>query len=213
MNQITNINQLDLNKSYTYADYLSWQIEERVELIMGKIFKMSPAPSSKHQYISSLINAAIVVYLKGKRCKTFAAPFDVSLPVKNSKGEPNTVVQPDICVVCDERMITEKGCEGVPELVVEIVSKSSVIRDLHEKYDLYELCGVKEYWIVNPNDKSLSIFTLDEKGKYIVSKPLTYGDYLKSKILPELEIDLNEIFQDVVKEPEEGYLQEGAERL
>jgi len=210
---ITDINQLDLSKSYTYADYLTWQFQERVELIMGKIFKMSPAPSPKHQYISSLVNADFVIYLKGKHCKSFAAPFDVYLPVKNSKGESNTVVQPDICIVCNDKIITEKGCEGVPDLIVEIVSKTSVTRDLHEKYDLYEQCGVKEYWIINPNDKSLNIFVLDAKGKYQVSKPMTYGDRVKSKLFPGLDIDLNDIFQDVVKESEEGYLPEGVQRL
>lgn len=213
MSQITNINQLDLNKSYTYADYLTWKIKERVELIMGKVFKMSPAPTSRHQYISGLLNAAIIIFLKGNDCKVFAAPFDVSLPVTNKKGEPNTVVQPDLCIICDQRKITEKGCDGSPDLIIEIVSKGSVTRDLHEKYDLYEQCGVKEYWIVNPNDKSLSIFLLDEKGKYLVSKPLTYGDIVESDVLPGLALDLNEIFQDLVKEPEEGYLPEGVERL
>jgi len=213
MKYLTDINQLDLTKSYTYVDYLSWRFSERVELIMGKIFKMSPAPSPKHQYISSLLNAEFVNYLKGKRCKSFAAPFDVYLPVTNSKGESNTVVQPDICIICDEKVITERGCEGVPELIVEIVSKSTVTRDLHEKYDLYELCGVKEYWIINPNDKSLNIFVLGEHGKYMVSKPMTYGDRAKGRVLPGLEINLDDIFQDVIKEPEEGYLAEGTKRL
>ncbi len=213
MKFITDIKQLDLNKSYTYADYLTWKFMERVELIMGKIRNMSPAPKAQHQQISVALSSAIFEHLRGKQCKIFTAPFDVRLPVQNEKGEPDTVVQPDISVICNETKIDQDGCNGAPDLIVEIVSKSSVKRDLHEKFDLYEQCGVKEYWIVHPNDKSLSIFLLNEEGKYVTSRPLTYGDKVASKVLAGLEIDLNEVFQDVVKEPEEGYLPEGARRL
>lgn len=213
MKTITDINQLDLDKSYTYADYLSWKIKERVELIMGKIRNMSPAPKVQHQQISIVLSSEIFNFLKGKQCNVFTAPFDVRLPVRNEKGEPDTVVQPDISVICNNAKIDQNGCNGAPDLIVEIVSKNSVIRDLHEKFDLYEQCGVKEYWIIHPNDKSLSIFLLNEQGKYITSKPLTYGDIAKSRVLPDLEIDLNQVFQDVVQEPEEGYLPKGVKRL
>ena len=213
MEPITDINQLDLDKTYTYADYLTWHFQERVELILGKIFKMSPAPKSQHQQISVLLSATIFNYLKRNNCSVFSAPFDVRFPMTNKKGEPNTVVQPDISVICDETKIDQNGCNGAPDLIIEIVSKSSVTRDLHEKYDLYEQCGVKEYWTVNANDKSLNIFLLDENGKYLASKPLTYGDIVESKVLPGLALDLNEVFQDIVKEPEEGYLPEGVKRL
>ncbi|MCG8308802.1 MAG: Uma2 family endonuclease [Cytophagales bacterium] len=131
----------------------------------------------------------------------------------NEKGEANTVVQPDISVICDVTKIDENGCNGSPDLIIEIVSKASVQRDLHEKYDLYEKCGVLEYWVVNPNDKSLNIFLLDRNGKYVPLKPLTYGDFVDSKVLADLKLDLNEVFQDLVKEPEEGYLLEGEKRL
>lgn len=213
MKEITELSQLDLNASYTYADYLTWKIKERVELIMGKIRNMSPAPKAQHQQAVMIISSAILNYLKGKKCKVFPSPFDVRLPVKNKKGEPNTIVQPDICVICDENKIDQDGCNGAPDLIVEIVSKSSVHRDLHEKYDLYEQCGVKEYWIVHPNDKSMTVFLLNDKGVYVPSRPLTYGDKVGSTVLPGLDIDLTEVFQDVVKEPEEGYLPEGMKRL
>jgi Uma2 family endonuclease len=213
MRQITDLSQLDLNKTYTYADYLTWKIKDRVELIMGKIFNMTPAPKSQHQYISGVVFTSISVYLKQNKCKVFAAPFDVRLPIKNQRGEPDTVVQPDICVICDPAKIDRDGCNGTPDLIVEIVSDSSVKRDLHEKYDLYEQCGVTEYWIVHPNDKTISVFLLNEHGKYVVSKPLTYGDVVHSTVLPGLQLDLNEVFQNVVQEPEEGYLPEGYVRL
>lgn len=196
---ITDINQLDLSKSYTYADYLTWNFQERVELILGKIFKMSPAPSSSHQYVVSVIQGTLFNFLKGRSCKVFPAPFDVILPIKG------TVVQPDVTVVCDLSKVTESGCEGAPDLVVEVVSKSSVARDLHEKYSIYEQSGVKEYLVVYPTEKTLIVFHLNSLRKYEPTKPLTQGDVVKSKVLPGLSLDLNELFEDVVKEPEEEY--------
>ena len=203
MKAITSIDQLDLNKSYTYADYLTWQFQDRVELIMGKIFKMSPAPTSRHQHCITVLNYSFYSYLKGKSCRVFPAPFDVRLPLDPSVD--NNVVQPDITVICDPSKITAEGFHGTPDLVVEVVSKSSVKRDLHEKYALYERAGVKEYWFVNPNDKSLIIFLLDDKGKYQPSKPLTIGDVAKSQILTGFSVDLDDVFVNVVEEPEEGY--------
>lgn len=201
---ITDINQLEFSKSYTYADYLTWEFQERIELIVGKIFRMSPAPTSQHQHISVVLSSSMYNFAKGKPWKVFTAPFDVILPV--TPGISNTVVQPDITVVCDPSKITERGCNGTPDLIVEVVSKSSVTRDLHEKYGVYEQAGVKEYWIVHPMDRSLVIFILDEKGKYQPSKPLTKGDIAASQVLPGLAIDLNELFVDVVEEKEEEYL-------
>jgi len=202
MKPITDISQLDVSKSYTYADYLTWQFTDRVELIMGKIFKMSPARSSQHQHITVAISSSIYQFIKNKPCKVFPAPFDVLLP--DSSGVKNTVVQPDITVVCDVSKITKAGCTGAPDLVVEVISKSSVKKDLHEKYSIYEQAGVKEYWIVQPHDRSLIIFTLTVAG-YQPSKPLTKGDTVTSKVLPGLVIDLDEIFVDVVEEPTESY--------
>ena len=96
---ITDINQLDLNKSYTYADYITWQFDGMVEIINGKIFKMSPLPSSKHQDVSPKISTEIGVFLKRKPCKLFAAPFDVRFIKNNNDGIITTVTQPDLCVI------------------------------------------------------------------------------------------------------------------
>ena len=115
---------------------------------MGKIFKMSPAPSSQHQYIVMAISSGIYQFLKNKACKVFQAPFDVTLT--DGFGIRNTVLQPDILMVRDPSKITKDGCHGSPDLIVEVISKSSVKKDLHEKYSVYENAGVKEYWIVNP---------------------------------------------------------------
>lgn len=201
---IKNLSDLDLSKSYTYNDYLTWQFKESVELILGKIFKMSPAPKSDHQHVSSVMSGELYNYLKGTGCRYFAAPFDVRLPIKNKNGETNTVVQPDLCVICNPKIIDEKGCNGVPDLIIEIISKGSVERDLHEKYNLYEECGVKEYWIIHPNDKTLVIHTLVDR-KYVPSKMLTKGDFATSTVLEGLKVDLTAVFEDVVYEPEEEY--------
>lgn len=203
---ITDINQLDLNKRYTYADYLTWRFKERVELIMGKIFQMSPAPKTDHQHISGIVFGELYNFLRKKSCKAFSAPFDVRLPHndQDSDDKTETVVQPDICVICDPEKIDENGCKGAPDLIVEVVSASSVRKDLHEKYDIYENAGVREYWIVQPRDKTLVIHGLNN-GVYQPSRIMTIGDIAKSKVLQGFELNLNEVFQDVVKEPQEEY--------
>ena len=200
---ITDIGQLDLSKQYTYADYLTWSLKDRIELIMGTIFRMSPAPSSEHQLIVSALHGNIYPHLKHSGCRVFPAPFDVVLP--SPSGKLDTVVQPDITVTCDLSKITNKGCMGAPDLVIEVVSKGSIKKDLHEKFALYERSGVREYWLVLPAERSLIIFTLDAKGAYQPAKPLTRGDKVVSQVLAGFEIQVDDIFPDLVEEPEEGY--------
>lgn len=200
---ITDISQLDPGKRYTYADYLTWRLKERIELIMGRIFRMSPAPSTEHQQIVSALHGNFYQYLKGKACRVFPSPFDVVLP--STSGALDTVVQPDVAVVCDLSKLTEKCCRGAPDLIVEVVSKTSVKKDLHEKYALYERAGVKEYWLVLPAERSVIVFALDESGVYRPAKPLTSGDRIISCVLDGLELDIDEIFPRLVEEPEEGY--------
>lgn len=208
---ITDINQLDLDKHYTYADYLTWQFKERVELIKGKIFRMAAANSTNHQIVLSNL-----IYSFGKRSdqheKIFVGPFDVRLPGEARSVNQNTVVQPDICVICDLSKLDSKGCNGVPDLIVEIVSKSSVKKDLHEKFDLYQQAGVPEYWVVQPGDRTINVFTLNEYCVYEISRPKTYGDQISSQILPGLTIELDDIFSNLLEEPDEGYGDE-VERL
>src|SRR4051812_44591789 len=129
---------LDINKVYCYADYLKWNFEERVELIKGKLYRMSPAPGSYHQTISIDISSQLWNFLKGKKCRVYAAPFDVRLP-KNSIDDKEifTVVQPDISVVCDLTKIDGKGCIGAPDIVVEILSPSNNEKELNNKYEIY----------------------------------------------------------------------------
>jgi len=197
--EITDINQLDLNRSYSYADYISWRFQERVEIIMGKIFKMSPAPTSVHQKIVSEMHGALHHFLKGKRCQVFPSPFDVILTVNGLES----VVQPDVTVVSDPVKIVVEGCKGAPDLAVEVLSRSSVTKDLHEKYELYEKAGVTEYWLANPADRSLIIFSLQANGKYAASKPLIAGDVAISNVLAGFSIPVDDLFVNLAEEPEE----------
>jgi Uma2 family endonuclease len=186
---------LDLNKTYSYADYLLWNFEERVELILGKIFKMSPGPRTAHQKVVTNLFREFAVFLKGKKCQVFVAPFDVRLPA--TKGSDNkqiiTVVQPDICVVCDENKIDERGCLGAPDFIIEITSPYSASKDTVNKFNLYESAGVLEYWIVWPEEKTVQVYDLKE-GSYQLRDNYEFEGKILVNVLPGLELDLKEIF-------------------
>jgi Uma2 family endonuclease len=193
---ITDINQLDFSKTYTYADYLTWQFSERVELIMGRIFRMS-APSRIHQEISGFLHFRLYSFLQDQSCKVYHAPFDVRLPLPphRIKGDKvNTVVQPDICVVCDLDKLDEKGCQGAPDLIIEILSSGNSRREVQDKFDLYESAGVQEYWVVQPTEKFITRYNLDAAGKYIGSRLFTEDDTIESKVLQGFQIEVNQIF-------------------
>lgn len=189
---IIEYSQLDLSKEYTYFDYLKWRFTERVELIYGKIVKMSPAPNTKHQSVSSQISRLFLNYFHLKPCKVFAAPFDVRLSVSNKKAD-STVVQPDLFVLCDLSKLDERGCNGAPDLVVEILSPGNSKHDLKTKFEVYELAGVREYWIVDPMNESVFIYTLKDH-QYIGLKPVSIDDVVKSAMFPELQFELKGIF-------------------
>lgn len=194
MKPITNINQLDLNASYTYNDYLNWRFKERLELIKGKILKMSPAPNRHHQKISIQLSSLMWFSMKEQGCNVYSAPFDVRLLKKNAKkGEIITVVQPDICIVCDEEKLDDRGCIGAPDLIVEILSPGNSNKEMSIKFDLYQENGVKEYWIVNPMEKNVLIYTL-QKGVYIGMRPFVETDTIKSPLFPQLKCKLKEVF-------------------
>lgn len=194
---VTDINDLDFTKTYTYKDYLLWKFKERVELIKGKIFKMSPAPSIIHQEISRNINRILDHYFFGKSCKVFYAPLDVLLPDNKRSSEENeifTVVQPDLCVICDPEKIADgKKCIGAPDLVIEILSPGNSKKEMDYKFDLYQEAGVQEYWLVYPEERSINIFVLKD-GEYIGLKPKSEGQILTSSLFPELRADVDTIF-------------------
>lgn len=184
---------LNVNVLYTYADYLRWQIEERVELIKGKIFAMS-APSRAHQKISSFLHGELYAFLKGRKCEVYSAPFDVRIPRK-SKDDKDivTVVQPDICVVCNPAILDARGCIGAPDVVVEILSPGNNVVELRNKYELYEESGVLEYWVVSPDNRTFLCYTLVD-GKFSPSRLLVDGDVFHSSVLEGFTIDCADMF-------------------
>lgn len=192
---ISEVNEPDLEYGglYSYADYLMWTIEERFELIKGKVFKMS-GPNRVHQEISGAIFNQLYNFLKGQKCKVYAAPFDIRLPRKSKKDKDIiTVLQPDVCVICDQEKLDYRGCVGAPDIVVEILSPGNNAKELHNKYEVYEESGVKEYWIVSPQNKTFFCYTLIE-GKFVPSRLLTSGDIVTSTVLIGFSIDLTEMF-------------------
>lgn len=181
---------------YTYADYLKWRLDEQVELIKGKIFKMSPAPKRIHQKVSIDIASKLYNFLKGKPCQVYDAPFDVRLPIKSKKNEDIvTVVQPDICVICDPTKLDEAGCIGAPDIVIEILSKGNNKKELQNKYEVYEESGVKEYWVIHPEEQTVLIYTL-VNNHYQPSRLLTRGDEIKTPILQGFVLVLDDVFEE-----------------
>jgi Uma2 family endonuclease len=153
---------LSLDERYTYGDYRNWP-----ELIEGLAYSMSPGPCRRHQSVSRAFFHALLDFLDGKSCEAYAASFDVLLPAGDeAEDEVDTVVQPDIVVYCDRSKLTEKGARGAPDLVVEILSTWTSKKDLNEKFRLYEKHGVREYWVVDPGNRSVQVWRLDEGGRY-----------------------------------------------
>lgn len=182
------------NKKYSYADYLTWDEVERFELIDGKVYNMSPAPSRRHQQILRELSTAFSVYLREKECEVFFAPFDVRLLVDNKQDEEiYNVVQPDLSIVCDQEKLDDKGCNGAPDMIIEILSPASVKLDRWKKYQLYEKAGVKEYWLVDPVNESVEIHLLIE-NQYKFHGVFTKDDTISVTVLPGLELKLNQIF-------------------
>ena len=180
---------------YTYADYLKFSYDEMVEIIKGKIFKMSPAPSSKHQVISRNLCGLLFNHLRCKKCQCFDAPFDVILPVKGKDCmQSDRIVQPDIIVVCDPSKIREKGCFGAPDWIIEILSPHTTKKDIQDKFDLYEESGVQEYWIIEPKNNTVEVFVL-ENDKYKRVKAYVQDDVIACHTINDLEIDLKEVFE------------------
>lgn len=191
---ITSIEQLDLTKAYTFKDYLSWKFQERVELLRGYIAKMSPAPTSTHQEIAGTLHWVLRNYLQKKPCKIFFAPFDVYLP--SIKGEGETVVQPDLCVICDTAKIKKQGCVGAPDLVIEILSLGNSRREMSQKFQIYEQAGVREYWVVYPYEQVVHQYILE--GEKFQALPIAEKT-IKSQILQGFEVDMDTIFDTIVE--------------
>jgi len=183
-------------EKYKYGDYLKWPEEERWEIINGIPYLMSPAPSRGHQRISIKLSYQFEDYLKDKSCEVYVSPFDVRLPVGEEKDEEiETVVQPDIVVVCDLDKLDDRGCKGAPDIIVEILSPATAKKDLNEKFNLYEQVGVREYWVVFPLEKVVDVYQLNANNKYEKSGSYFHTDKVKTGVIDGLEIDLSLVFE------------------
>ncbi|OHX37456.1 restriction endonuclease [Methylomonas sp. LWB] len=201
MTTITELSQLDPNGHYSYADYLSWSLNETIELIKGKISLMSPAPSLDHQRVSWQLNGLLFEYFRKKPCRAFAAPFDVRLYDRRKSVAANqdiyTVVQPDLCVICDVEKLDPRGCLGAPDWIIEILSKGNSKKEIQTKFELYRESGVKEYWIVYPFEQAVHQFVLDdEQDQYRLLAMFAGEDTASPHMFPDCMVDLQEVFAE-----------------
>jgi Uma2 family endonuclease len=197
------VNNMALSKlknegSFTYADYLTWDDGQRWELIDGEVFCLSPGPNRIHQKWLGELFVQLHTHLEGKQCEVYLAPFDVRLPDYENASEEEviTVVQPDILVVCDRNKLDDRGVKGAPDLVVEIISPSTAKRDITTKYELYQRHGVKEYWLMYPNDRTLLVYRLSDDGIYVLPEVFGEGDTVPVPLLGDLVIDMGKVFRD-----------------
>ena len=186
---------IDPIKTYTYKDYILYDENERIEIIKGEIINMSPAPSRIHQKIILKLSTQIENYIASSNvsCEVYPSPFDVIL--KNDDEEvinSKNIVQPDLSVICDKIKLTDKGCTGSPDMIVEVVSPFNPSNDYVRKLNLYEMFKVKEYWIINPMRKNILVYTLTENG-YDAPISYTFDDKVKVNIYDNLEIDFTSI--------------------
>ncbi|MDO8445324.1 MAG: Uma2 family endonuclease [Deltaproteobacteria bacterium] len=177
---------LKKDKRYTYQDYVSWDDGERWEIIDGEVYCMTPAPKIRHQNIVLQLAGKLGDRVKEKGCRFFIAPTDVVFDEYN-------VVQPDVFVVCDKNKITEDNIKGAPDLIVEVISASTELKDKREKKNLYERFGVKEYLIVYPEREYLERYSL-ENNRYGAPELFNWDEVLKVRSF-EIEINLWEIFE------------------
>ncbi len=194
--KILKLEDIDLSLTYSYSNYLTWLFDDRVELVKGKVYKMSGS-ARRHQQVSIYIASMLFNLLLRKTCKVYSAPFVVRF-YKGSKADQDiyTILQPDFCVICDEAKLDDKGCIGAPDIVIEILSPGNNKIELLHKYSIYEEFGVKEYWVASPGEMTLLKYNINEEGKYLPSKLFTLSEKMYSEVLPGFELDLNAVFED-----------------
>lgn len=182
---------------YTFADCLTWDEKERIEIIDGEAYMMSP-PNRAHQGISGELYYQIRAFLEGKSCRIYAAPFGVRLFEKDGDRpeDVDTLVEPDISVICDRDKLDDKGCKGAPDFVIEIMSPSNRRHDKVTKRKLYQRAGVREYWIVNPIDETVEVFLL-ENGVLETHEFYGRDDTAKVTVLEGCEVDLRSVFEEL----------------
>lgn len=185
------------HEPYSYADYLSWDTPERYELIEGEAVLLA-APSTSHQLISAELMRQLANFLEGKNCRAIPAPFDVRLFEKETEApeDVDTIVQPDITVICDQSRLDEHGCKGAPEMVVEIISPSTLRHDRLVKFNLYQRAGVGEIWLVDPATRSIQVFLLKD-GHLLPFEVYTAKDIAKVNSLEGCFIEVSKVFAGI----------------
>ena len=191
---------------YSYADYLTWHDGIRREIIDGIVYEMkfdsddeitamSPAPNRRHQEISGNLFMLISVYLKGKSCRVYTAPFDVRLSkMKTEEKEIFNIVQPDLSVFCDQNKLDDKGAKGSPDWAIEILSPFSVKRDLGIKNNLYQVYGVQEYWVIDPVKETILVYTPNDQNMFSTPKEFIKEAIVTPVLFTDLKISLQDVF-------------------
>lgn len=175
-------------KHYTYADYLTWPEDARYELIDGEAFLMAPAPLVEHQEVAGEVFRQLANQLDGKPCRPYIAPVDVRLPrTDEADAAIDTVVQPDVLVVCDPGKVDRRGVRGAPDWLLEVLSPSTAAHDQIAKRRTYERAGVREYWLVHPGDRTLTVYVLDN-GQYGRPEIYELKDETPIGVLPGVSI-------------------------
>ncbi len=182
---------------YTFADVLSWDEDERIEIIDGEAFMMA-TPSRIHQEISGELFRQLANFLEGKQCRVYPAPFGVRLFARDGDGpeDVDTLVEPDISVVCDRSKLDQHGCKGAPEMVIEILSPSTLRHDRLVKLNLYDQAGVLEYWIVDPQNRAVQVFRRDGGAALRICEEYGHTQVAKVSVLDGCFLELGKVFPE-----------------
>ena len=182
---------------YTFADLLSWDEKERIEIIDGEAFMMA-TPSRIHQEISGELFRQLANFLEGKQCRVYPAPFGVRLFARDGDGpeDVDTLVEPDISVVCDRSKLDQHGCKGAPEMVIEILSPSTLRHDRLVKLNLYDQAGVLEYWIVDPQNRAVQVFRRDGGAALRICEEYGHTQVAKVSVLDGCFLELSKVFPE-----------------
>ncbi|WP_238403285.1 Uma2 family endonuclease [Paenibacillus mesophilus] len=181
----------DEKKVHTYQDWLTW--DGSWELINGKAYNMSPAPTPLHQFIVGELHFALRTFFQNRSCYVFVAPFDVFFSESEDYESPDHVTQPDLSMVCSKDQISKNGCHGAPAVIIEVLSPSSALKDFNEKFNLYQKHGVLEYWIVDPGNQTVHVYALQD-GSYAIRHLYTEQETIHSVVFKDLQVPMNKLF-------------------
>ncbi|MEC0238697.1 Uma2 family endonuclease [Paenibacillus dokdonensis] len=182
----------DEKKTHTYEEWLTW--DGPWELINGRAYNMSPAPTSLHQFIGGELYFALRTFFQNRNCYVFVAPFDVFFSERDNYTSPDHVTRPDLSVVCSKDQISKSCCHGAPTLIVEVLSSSTALKDFNEKFNLYQNYGVQEYWIVDPGNQTVHVYAL-QNGTYSVRELYMEAEKIQSVLFEGLQVSMNRLFR------------------